>query len=163
MGEGLGDLVDGGLILLHDLLELLDLLGEFECLASEGVDLGGGEAKGGGEGLVDFVVGEPFGFLGELDLFRGYGEGSESLCGLPRGEVDDGLGRAEGRGPRAGLQEGEVAHGVAREPREDEADKEENAEEGEKGEADAIQDGVRGWCLLGCLCRGGGRRGNHYE
>lgn len=84
-------MVDGALILGDFLLELGDSLGESERVAGENavthLQIGG--AKSGGEGLIDFMIGELLGLAGVLGLLIGGGCGGEGSGGLPRLGVDE--------------------------------------------------------------------------
>ncbi len=136
---GLGfDLIDSGTILGDFLLQLGDALGNSEGLAGEGAaaSLEVGLAESGGEGLVDFVVGEMLGLAGVLVFFSGDGEGGESLGGLPGTDVDEGL----AGGSALGTEKGEGGAGATGEPAEDEAEGQQGEENREDDEPDFAED-----------------------
>lgn len=86
--------VGNGAVVLGDfLLKQRDAAGERQCLTGEDavahLEVSG--AKGGSEGLIDFVVGKLLGFACVLCLLIGCGGGGESVRGLPGGCTDDGL------------------------------------------------------------------------
>ena len=119
--QGGGEGVDVGLVFFDEGLELRDLLLDGEGVASESAGLEGGLAESEGEGLVNFVVGETLGFVGEGLLFGGDGEGGKGLDGLPGTLVDEGV-----RGLRASASEkGQVRHGPSGQPGTDKARDEE--------------------------------------
>ncbi len=109
-GEG----VDVTLILLDHGLELRDFLLDREGFAGQGVGSERGLAKGEGEGLVDCVVGETFGFVGERLLFGGDSEWGEGLDGLPGALIDEIAGGSLGCALRT--EKRHVRHGAARPP-----------------------------------------------
>jgi hypothetical protein len=128
---GGGKLLDQGLVLIYELLELIDLLGESKGFAGEGamLRLHGGDAEGGGEGLIDFVIGEALGFVRVFGLFGGDGQGRESLRGLPRAEIDDGsFYSVESRTGIGMRDEGKMRHGIAGSPRKHEAENKQDHE-----------------------------------
>jgi hypothetical protein len=81
-------------------------------VASEGAGVEGCLAEGESEGLVDFVVGEALGLVGEGLLFGGDGEGGEGLDGLPGALVDE---IAGGAGGGAAPEKRHVGHGATSE------------------------------------------------
>jgi hypothetical protein len=90
---------------------------DHEGVAGEGAGLEGGLAESEGEGLVNFVVGETLGFVGEGLFFGGDREWSEGLDGLPGALVDEGvLARCA-----FASEKGQVRHGPSGQPGADEA------------------------------------------
>jgi hypothetical protein len=87
--QGGSERVDVGLIFPDHGLKLRDLLLGREGIAGQGVASEGGLAKREGEGLVDCVVSETLGFVGEGLLFSGDGKWGEGLDGLPGALVDE--------------------------------------------------------------------------
>ena len=117
-------MLDDSLVLLDDLLKLIDFLRERKRFASQlaMLRLDGGLAQRGGEGLIDFVIGEALGIARVLRFFGGNGEGGQSLRRLPGAEIDDGLpGRPPSDGVCPAAREGQMAHGIAGGPRKDDA------------------------------------------
>ena len=138
------------------MLELLNFLRVDECVAREGALVGAGLAEGGGEGLIDGMIGEVLGGASEFYLFGAVGEGGESLCSLPGAEIDAGLlfgGLSRRLSPL--LKEGQMRHGVARGPGidEDENQKSGNRDEDQrtdstKGARGSRDVGLVGWCYF---------------
>ena len=120
--EGGGEGVHMGLIFFDHGLQLGDFLLDREGVAGEGVAAEGGLAKSQGEGLVDCVVGETLGLVGEGLLFGGDGERRERLDGLPGPLIDESV-----LARRAfALEEGHVGHGASGPPGRGEAEDEEH-------------------------------------
>jgi hypothetical protein len=103
-----------GLIFSDHGLQFRNFLLDREGVAGQGVATERGLAESEGEGLVNGVVGETLGFMGEGLLFSRDGEGSEGLDSLPGALIDEVAGSSFGG--TLGAKKRQVRHGAARPP-----------------------------------------------